>query len=184
MGCGNLSGARVGALAGVVRPLLGDSDRALFRTEDVTMPGPQFTLRALLVAMLVVGAFFGGMEWQRKLASMRLTKREEELNARHAEQDARESELRGMYRSVLEKREFLSRWVERLDDKYPTLQEAERLYREGAGKDRPPKAGTVPRSKNARAPLRPPPRARWAGTRSPRRWALPPLCLLPDRRKP
>ena len=30
------------------------------------MPRPQFTLRALLVAMLVVGAFFGGMEWQRR----------------------------------------------------------------------------------------------------------------------
>ena len=31
------------------------------------MPRPQFTLRALLVAMLVVGAFFGGMAWQRRL---------------------------------------------------------------------------------------------------------------------
>jgi hypothetical protein len=31
------------------------------------MPRPQFTLRALLVAMLVVGAFFGGMAVQRTL---------------------------------------------------------------------------------------------------------------------
>ncbi len=31
------------------------------------MPRPQFTLRALLVAMLVVGAFFGGMAVQRRL---------------------------------------------------------------------------------------------------------------------
>ena len=30
------------------------------------MPRPQFTLRALLVAMFVVGAFFGGAAWQRK----------------------------------------------------------------------------------------------------------------------
>ncbi|HWB10114.1 MAG TPA: hypothetical protein VG826_12870 [Pirellulales bacterium] len=28
------------------------------------IPRPQFTLRALLVAMLVVGAFFGGGAWQ------------------------------------------------------------------------------------------------------------------------
>ena len=32
------------------------------------MRRPQFTLRALLVAMLVVGAFFGGMAWQRHSA--------------------------------------------------------------------------------------------------------------------
>jgi hypothetical protein len=31
------------------------------------MPRPQFTLRALLVAMLVVAAFFGGMAVQRQL---------------------------------------------------------------------------------------------------------------------
>ena len=31
------------------------------------MPRPQFTLRALLVAMLVVAAFFGGMALQRRL---------------------------------------------------------------------------------------------------------------------
>ena len=31
------------------------------------MPRPQFTLRALLVAMLVVAAFFGGMAVQRRL---------------------------------------------------------------------------------------------------------------------
>jgi hypothetical protein len=31
------------------------------------MPRPQFTLRALLVAMLVVAAFFGGMALQRQL---------------------------------------------------------------------------------------------------------------------
>jgi hypothetical protein len=31
------------------------------------MPRPQFTLRALLVAMLVVGAFFGGMTLQRRI---------------------------------------------------------------------------------------------------------------------
>jgi hypothetical protein len=31
------------------------------------MPRPQFTLRALLVVMLVVGAFFGGMALQRQL---------------------------------------------------------------------------------------------------------------------
>ena len=31
------------------------------------MPSPQFTLRALLVAVLVVGAFFGGMALQRQL---------------------------------------------------------------------------------------------------------------------
>ena len=31
------------------------------------MPRPQFNLRALLVAMLVVGAFFGGMALQRRL---------------------------------------------------------------------------------------------------------------------
>jgi hypothetical protein len=30
------------------------------------MPRPQFTLRALLVAMLVVAAFFGGMAVQRR----------------------------------------------------------------------------------------------------------------------
>jgi hypothetical protein len=34
------------------------------------MPRPQFTLRALLVAMLVVGAFFGGFlagaDWQKR----------------------------------------------------------------------------------------------------------------------
>ncbi len=30
------------------------------------MPRPQFTLRALLVAMLVVGAFVGGAAWQRR----------------------------------------------------------------------------------------------------------------------
>jgi cell division protein FtsB len=29
------------------------------------MSRPQFTLRALLVAMLIVGAFFGGASWQR-----------------------------------------------------------------------------------------------------------------------
>ena len=31
------------------------------------MPRPQFTLRALLVAMLVVAAFFGGMAVQKQL---------------------------------------------------------------------------------------------------------------------
>jgi hypothetical protein len=31
------------------------------------MPRPQFTLRALLVTMLVVGAFFGGMALQKQL---------------------------------------------------------------------------------------------------------------------
>ncbi|HVA46406.1 MAG TPA: hypothetical protein VNH11_08535 [Pirellulales bacterium] len=31
------------------------------------MPRPQFTLRALLVAMLVVAAFFGGMVAQKRL---------------------------------------------------------------------------------------------------------------------
>ncbi|HWB14465.1 MAG TPA: hypothetical protein VG826_34890 [Pirellulales bacterium] len=31
------------------------------------MRRPQFTLRALLVAMQVVAAFFGGAAWQRKL---------------------------------------------------------------------------------------------------------------------
>jgi hypothetical protein len=31
------------------------------------MPRPQFTLRALLVTMLVVAAFFGGMAMQREL---------------------------------------------------------------------------------------------------------------------
>ena len=31
------------------------------------MPRPQFTLRALLVAMLVMGAFFGGMALQHQL---------------------------------------------------------------------------------------------------------------------
>lgn len=31
------------------------------------MPRPQFTLRALLMAILVVAAFFGGMAVQRKL---------------------------------------------------------------------------------------------------------------------
>jgi hypothetical protein len=31
------------------------------------MPRPQFTLRALLMAMLVVAAFFGGMAWQKRL---------------------------------------------------------------------------------------------------------------------
>jgi hypothetical protein len=30
------------------------------------MPRPQFTLRALLVAMLVVGAFFGGIRFERE----------------------------------------------------------------------------------------------------------------------
>jgi hypothetical protein len=30
------------------------------------MPRPQFTLRALLVAMLVVGAFFGGIWFERE----------------------------------------------------------------------------------------------------------------------
>ena len=30
------------------------------------MPRPQFTLRSLLVAMLVVGAFFGGAEWAKR----------------------------------------------------------------------------------------------------------------------
>ena len=32
------------------------------------MPRPQLTLRSLLVAMLVVAAFFGGMAWQRHSA--------------------------------------------------------------------------------------------------------------------
>ena len=36
----------------------------------MTIPRPQFTLRALLVAMLVVAAFFGGMAVQRELAVM------------------------------------------------------------------------------------------------------------------
>ena len=31
------------------------------------MPRPQFSVRALLVAMLVVAAFFGGMAVQRKI---------------------------------------------------------------------------------------------------------------------
>jgi ferric-dicitrate binding protein FerR (iron transport regulator) len=31
------------------------------------MPRPQFTLRALLIAVLVVAAFFGGMAVQRRL---------------------------------------------------------------------------------------------------------------------
>lgn len=31
------------------------------------MRRPQFTIRSLLVAMLVVAAFFGGMSWQRSL---------------------------------------------------------------------------------------------------------------------
>ena len=35
-------------------------------TTNSPMPRPQFTLRALLVAMLVVGAFFGGMSLQRQ----------------------------------------------------------------------------------------------------------------------
>jgi len=30
------------------------------------MPRPQFTLRALLVAMLVVAAFFGGIQFKRE----------------------------------------------------------------------------------------------------------------------
>lgn len=32
----------------------------------MTMPPPQFTLRALLVAMLVVAAFFGGIRFERE----------------------------------------------------------------------------------------------------------------------
>ena len=32
------------------------------------MPRPQFTLRALLVAMLVVAAFFGGVVYGKRLA--------------------------------------------------------------------------------------------------------------------
>ncbi|HWB11675.1 MAG TPA: hypothetical protein VG826_20760 [Pirellulales bacterium] len=35
------------------------------------MPRPQFTLRALLVAMLVVGAFFGRMAFQAKIEAKR-----------------------------------------------------------------------------------------------------------------
>jgi hypothetical protein len=35
------------------------------------MPRPQFTLRALLVAMLVVAAFFGGIRFERYLAERR-----------------------------------------------------------------------------------------------------------------
>ena len=32
----------------------------------VAMPRPQFTLRALLVAMLIVAAFFGGVRYERE----------------------------------------------------------------------------------------------------------------------
>jgi hypothetical protein len=34
----------------------------------IAMSRPQFTLKTLLVAMLVVAAFFGGMAWQRELS--------------------------------------------------------------------------------------------------------------------
>lgn len=36
------------------------------------MPRPQFTLRALLVAMLIVAAFFGGMAVQRQREKSKL----------------------------------------------------------------------------------------------------------------
>jgi hypothetical protein len=35
--------------------------------QNSPMPRPQFTLRTLLVAMLVVAAFFGGMRLEREL---------------------------------------------------------------------------------------------------------------------
>ncbi|HVX11631.1 MAG TPA: hypothetical protein VHC22_10660 [Pirellulales bacterium] len=45
------------------------------------MPRPQFTLRALLVLVLVVGAFFGGIELGAKREQKRLASDRSELKA-------------------------------------------------------------------------------------------------------
>ena len=49
------------ARKGVSKWLKGDQ-----REVNLVMPRPQFTLRALLVAMLVVAAFFGGVRFERE----------------------------------------------------------------------------------------------------------------------
>lgn len=49
------------------------------------MPRPQFTLRALLVAMLVVGAFFGGMRFGERREKARLEREASEEALRRNE---------------------------------------------------------------------------------------------------
>jgi hypothetical protein len=58
------------------------------------MPRPQFTLRALLVAMLVVAAFFGGMAWQRHEWLTPLLKAEAMNDALQQENEVLRTQLR------------------------------------------------------------------------------------------
>lgn len=57
------------------------------------MPRPQFTVRALLVAMLVAAAFFGGMSFEKDRR-----RREDEAAARNAESLRRADEISNMLR--------------------------------------------------------------------------------------
>ncbi|HWB07691.1 MAG TPA: hypothetical protein VG826_00500 [Pirellulales bacterium] len=84
------------------------------------MPRPQFTLRALLVAMLVVGAFLGGVE----LGAKRGAEREQQ---RLASQRARvEAAEKQMARDLKKIQQFAERqrrveadWLERHLDEAP-----------------------------------------------------------------
>jgi hypothetical protein len=82
----------------------------------------QFSLRALLVAMLVVAAFFGGMAIQEKIASFQRSQREKDLE--EVIRQLREQ----VYQRVLESHQ--------LDDQAFGLQEKVRALEEQLAKER------------------------------------------------
>lgn len=66
------------------------------------MPRPQFTLRALLAAMLFVAAFFGGAAWQRGQTGLKLWRNEQRMQKMERTTQAAVNEAEALRRRMAE----------------------------------------------------------------------------------